>query len=327
MKAVYIREFGGPEHLEVRQIADPRTPGEDEVLIRVRAAGLNRADLLQVRGSYPPPTGYSPNIPGLEFAGEVIAAGASAGRGRPGERVFGITAGEAQAEKLLITHDLIAPIPVNLSFKEAAAIPEAFVTAHDAVFSQARLRANQTLLIHAVGSGVGLAALQLGKAAGAFVVGTSRTEDKLERCREYGLDAAIETTEPHFAQAVFAATDGRGADVILELVGGSYFADDLACLAPKGVIMLVGLTGGSRSGFDLAAALKKRATIIGTVLRHRSREEKAAAMRHFEADVVPLLASGAVRPNLDKVFAAEEARAAYEYLASNNSFGKIVLEF
>ena len=327
MKAVYIAEFGGPEGLELRDVPEPREPSGDEVLIRVRAAGLNRADLLQVRGAYPPPAGFSPNIPGLEFAGEVIGVGPDAERWSAGDCVFGITAGEGQAEKLLIDSDLIAPIPKDLSFQQAAAVPEAFVTAHDAVFSQAGLRAGKTLLIHAVGSGVGLAALQLGKAAGAFVVGTSRTAEKLERCREYGLDAAVETSGPHFAEAVMAATDGHGADVILELVGGPYFSDDLACLAPKGVVMLVGLTGGARSGFDLSTALKKRATIIGTVLRPRSHEEKAAAMRLFEAEVVPLLASGPVRPNLDRVFTANDARAAYEYLASNNNFGKIVLEF
>ena len=327
MKAVYITEFGGTENLEIRELADPPKPRGSEVLIRVRAAGLNRADLMQLRGSYPPPAGYSPNIPGLEFAGEVIETGETAAKFRLGDRVFGISAGEAQAELLLSDERVLAKIPENLSFNEAAAIPEAFITAHDAVFTQGELTNGEVLLVHAVASGVGLAALQMAKAKGATVIGTSRTADKLERCKQFGLDHAIATTEPKFAGEVMGSTGGRGADVILDLVGGPYFPENLAAAATKGRIMLVGLTGGRSSEFNLGVALFKRLRIIGTVLRGRTIEEKSEATRAFDKEVVPLLADGRAKPNLDRVFPADEVREAYEYLGSNKSFGKVVLEF
>jgi putative PIG3 family NAD(P)H quinone oxidoreductase len=297
------------------------------VLVRVRAAGLNRADLLQRRGLYPPPQGYSPNIPGLEFAGEVIAAGQAAARFRAGDRVFGITAGEAQAEMLVVDERLAAAVPDGLGFVEAAAVPEVFTTAHDAVFTQAGLGGAEWLLVNAVGSGVGLAALQLAKAGDAHVIGTSRTREKLDRAMEFGLDVPVPTETPDFADAVKNATGGRGADVILELVGAGYFAEDLKCAAVKGRIMLVGLAGGGVTEFDMSAALRKRLTITGTVLRSRSVDEKADAVRRFEADVLPLLLNGSVRPNLDRVFAAADIRAAHRYLEGNESFGKVVIEF
>ena len=328
MKAVYITEFGGPENLEVREVPDPPKPLSGEVIVRVHAAGLNRADLIQRRGAYPPPPGYSPNIPGLEFAGVITEAGNEVRDLQPGDRVFGITAGEAHAEYLKIDNRLLTLIPDKLTYPEAAAIPEAFITAHDAVFTQAALKNSETLLVHAVGSGVGLAALQLGKANGHRVLGTSRTEVKLERCREFGLDEAILVSgKPDFAGEVKSRTDGRGADVILDLVGGPYFEQNLLSLATKGRLMLVGLTGGSAAEFNLGIALSKRVTLIATLLRPRSNEEKAAAVRAFERDVVPLLLAGRVRPNLDRVFKVEDVADAHRYLESKESFGKVVLEF
>ena len=328
MKAVYIKEFGGPENLEIRQVATPSKPTGTDVLVRVRAAGLNRADLLQCRGLYPPPPGYSPNIPGLEFAGEVSEIGDGVEGVKTGDRVFGITAGEAQAEYLTIDHRLLAKIPDNLSFVEAAAVPEAFITAHDAVFTQGKLSEGDSLLIHAVGSGVGLAALQLAKANGHQVFGTSRTSGKLERCRDFGLDEAIAVgSTPEFANDILAKTSGRGVDVILDLVGGAYFEQNLHSMAKKGRLMLVGLTSGAKAEFNLGIALSKRLTLTGTVLRTRPTGEKADATRAFTTDVVPLLKTGKVRPNVDKVFDLHAVRAAYEYLASNESFGKVVVEF
>ena len=326
MKAVYIRSFGGPENLEIREVPRPPEPAGNDVLVRVRAAGLNRADLLQRRGHYPPPKGYSPNIPGLEFAGEIAAVGEGVTGLTAGDRVFGITAGEAQAEFLSIDHRLLARIPSNLSFVDAAAVPEAFITAHDAVFTQAGLKTDETLLIHAVGSGVGLAAVQLAKAAGAKTIGTSRTADKLERAREIGLDEAILTGENAEFSSVLRSKNGDGVDVILDLVGGGYFRENLECLRPKGRLMLVGLTSGSKTEFDLSTALSKRLKIIGTVLRGRSPDEKAEATKRFADEVVPLLARGEVRPNIDKVFPMERVAEAHEYLESNRSFGKVVLE-
>jgi NADPH2:quinone reductase len=326
MKAVYIKEFGGPENLEIRDVPEPSRPAGGEVLVRVRAAGLNRADLIQLRGHYPPPAGYSPNIPGLEFAGEVAEVGDGSSF-KIGERVFGITAGEAQAEFVKIDQSLLARVPDSLSFTEAGAAPEAFVTAHDAIISQAELAPGETLLIHAAGSGVGLAALQLAKARGNTVIGTSRTSEKLERCREFGLDLGIVVgSTPEFAGEVIARSGGRGASVVLDLVGAAYFKENLKALALKGRLMIVGLTSGSRTEFDLGVALSKRLTLKGTVLRARSAEEKAAATRAFERDVVPLLAKGTIKPNVDRIFGLADVREAYEYLGSNESFGKVVLE-
>jgi NADPH2:quinone reductase len=326
MKAVYISEFGGAENLELRDVADPKKPTGDEVLIKVHAAGLNRADIMQRVGKYSPPPGYSPNIPGLEFAGEVAAVGDSVTAFKVGDRVFGITAGEAQAEYLLTEESVAARIPEHLNFTEAAAVPEVFITAHDAVFTQCGLQQGEWLLVHAVGSGVGLAALQLAKANGASVAGTSRTQDKLDRCREFGLDLPLLTREPIFADAVKQAS-GTGANVILDLVGGNYFPENLESLAVKGRMILVGLTAGRKSEIDLGMALYKRARIIGTVLRARTTEEKAAATAAFARDVVPLFESGKIKPNLDRVFPATEIQEAHRYLESNESFGKVVIEF
>lgn len=328
MKAVYIKEFGGPEGLEIREVPDLPKPAGTKVLVRVKAAALNRADLLQRRGVYPAPSGFSQHIPGLELAGEVVQIGESATNHRVSDRVFGITAGEAQAEYLLIDESLLAKIPDNLSFTEAAAIPEAFITAHDAIFTLGSLKNNENLLIHAVGSGVGLAALQLGKASGATVIGTSRTADKLDKCRDFGLDEAILMADnTDLANIIKDKTSGKGIDVVLDLVGANYFQANLDSLAVKGRLILVGLTGGAATEFDLRIALQKRAKIIGTVLRGRSVEEKAEATRKFVKEVLPLLESGKVKPNVDKIFNFEEVAKAHEYLESNVSFGKVILEF
>ena len=327
MKAVYISEFGPPENLEVREIPEPPKPQNTQVLIRAKSVGLNRADLLQVAGLYPPPTGYSPNIPGLEFAGEVSDIGSGVTNWKIGDRVFGIVAGESQAEFLVTDESLLARIPDNLTFTDAAAVPEAFITAHDAIVTLGGLTEGSTLLIHAVGSGVGLAGLQIAKAVGASVIGTSRTDEKLDKCARFGLDLAIATPEPVFAEAVLEKTGGRGVNVILDLVGAAYFEQNLASLATKGRLILVGLTSGRTAEFNLGMALQKRATIIGTTLRGRSNAEKADATQCFADDVLPLLSSGTVVPNVDRVYPIEDVVAAYNYLKSNESFGKVILEF
>ena len=326
MKAVYIKEFGGVENLTLEDVPTPPQPEGTQVIVKVHAAGLNRADIMQRMGKYPPPPGYSPNIPGLEFAGEIAQIGADVSECKPGDRVFGITAGEAQAEYLITDESLIAQIPANLNYIEAAAVPEVFITAHDAVFTQCGLKAGEWLLIHAVGSGVGLAGLQLAKANGANVAGTSRTQDKLDRCAKFGLDLPILTHEPFFAEAVTGAS-GAGANVVLDLVGGAYFPESLKSLNVKGRLILVGLTAGRSSEIDLGMALSKRAKIIGTVLRARSLEEKAAATKLFSTEVIPLFESGLIQPNLDKVFPAAEIQDAHRYMESNESFGKVVIEF
>lgn len=327
MKGVYIKEFGGADALEIREMPEPQRPRATEVLVRVMAAGINRADILQRRGLYPPPTGYSPNVPGLEFAGEIIESGPHVSVRRVGERVFGITAGEAQAELVLVDERLTAPIPANLGFSEAAAIPEAFVTAHDALFSLGQLAPGESILIHAVGSGVGLAALQLAKTMGVTAIGTSRNAEKLEKCREFGLDTGIDTSNnPDFSETVMELTDGTGVNVILDLVGAAWFRQNLQCIAEKGRLLLVGLSGGARAEFDLSLALTRRIHIIGTTLRSRPTGEKAEALGRFIRESGPLFERGALKPNLEMVFPIERVAEAHRRIESNANFGKLVLE-
>ncbi len=327
MRAVYITEFGGAENLEIREVEKP-LPRGSEVLIRVHAAALNRADLLQRKGLYPAPKGFPERIPGLEFAGEVVELGANVRNFKIGDRVFGITAGGAQAEFLVSDKSLLAPIPGRLSFAEAAAVSEAFITAHDAIFTNGELQTGETLLIHAVGSGVGLAALQLAKARNITVFGTSRTADKLEKCREFGLDEAILTKNAaNFTDVIKEKTGGRGVDVILDLVGAANFAANVESLALKGRIVFVGTTGGAKAELNISQIMGKRAKLIGTVLRSRPTAEKAEATAKFISEVLPLFENGQIQPNIDKIFKAEDVRKAHEYLESNESFGKVILEF
>lgn len=327
MRAIRIAAYGGVEGLEVSEVPRPARPAADRVLVRVRAAALNRADLLQRRGRYPAPQGAPSDIPGLEFAGEVEEIGPEARRVKRGERVFGITGGGAQAEYLLAPESTLAPVPENLDWAEAASIPEAFITAHDALFTQAGLEMGERLLVHAAGSGVGLAALQLAHAAGAIVYGTSRTPEKLERAREYGLDEAVTVGDDpaRIAEAVRKWTYDIGVNVILDLVGAKYLAANLEALAPRGRLLLVGTTAGASATLDFGVVMRKRLRITGTVLRSRSQEEKAAATRRFRLHVLPLLRRGLVRPVVDKIYNMEEVRAAHQRLESNASFGKVVL--
>jgi putative PIG3 family NAD(P)H quinone oxidoreductase len=316
------------EGLEVSLVPRPAKPAEDRVLVRVRAAGLNRADLLQRRGFYPAPPGYPADIPGLEFAGEVEEIGESVRGLSVGERVFGITGGGAQAEYIVAPESTLARVPDNLNWAEAASIPEVFITAHDALFTQGKLEMGERVLIHAAGSGVGLAAVQLAHAAGAITYGTSRTAEKLERARErYGLDEAVAVGDDplQMIEAVRGWTHGAGVDVILDLVGAKYLAANLDALALKGRLLFVGMSAGSSAELDFGKVMYKRLKIIGTVLRARPVEEKAAATRRFEKHVLSLLASGAVRPVIDKIYNVSEVRAAHERLESNESFGKVVL--
>ncbi len=326
MKAVYIREFGAAENLEIREIENPPDPKDSQILVNIKASALNRADILQRKNLYPAPAGFPERIPGLEFAGEIARIGDLAEDFKIGDRVFGITAGGANAEFLLTQESLLAKIPDNLSFTQAAAVPEAFITAHDALFTQGKLQKGETVLIHAVGSGVGLAALQLAKAHGAKTFGTSRTAEKLQKCLKIGLDEAINTSEADFAEIIKEKTFGRGVDLILDLIGASVFQKNLESLTLKGRLILIGLLGGAKSEFNLGTALSKRLKIIGTVLRSRDETEKAEATAKFVSEVLPLLETGKIAPNIDKIFPIEEAAKAHEYLESNKSFGKVVFK-
>ena len=327
MRALRIVSQEGPGRVEVCEVGRPRASAA-RVLVRVAAAGLNRADLLQKRGRYPAPPGAPADIPGLEFAGTVAEVGEEVRMWRAGQRVFGITAGGAQAEYVVVPEGHLAEVPANLDFAGAAAVPEVFITAHDALCTRARLRTGERVLVHAAGSGVGTAAVQLARAAGAGAVyGTARTPEKLERARAFGLDEGVAVgDDPRaFAGAVSAWTRGAGVNVVLDLVGASYLAANLDALAPRGRMILVGTLAGASAPLDFRAVMSKRLTLVGTVLRARSNEEKARAVRRFAAEVVPLLARGLLRPVLDSTHALDDAPAAYERLESNATFGKVVL--
>jgi len=327
MKAIVITGVGGPEVLEVREVPTPEPRGE-QVRVRVRACGLNRADLVQAQGHYPAPPGAPADIPGLEYAGEIDAIGPDVtGPLRVGDRVFGIVRGGGQAESVLTHERLAVPIPPNLDFIAAAAVPEAFLTAHDALLTQGRLAPGRRVLIHAAGSGVGTAAVQLAHAMGCTVFGTSRTAAKLEQVQALGLDHGIDTSREDFAAVIRSQTGGAGVDVVVDFLGGPALAGNLAALAPRGRLVLVGLLGGIRAPIDLNLMLRKRLTIVGTTLRARPLEEKIAATRRFADEVIPWLARGLVHPVVDSVFPFEDARAALAKMESNQVFGKVILKF
>jgi len=330
MRAVVITQAGGPEVLAVRDLEEPPRPGGDQVLVRVRAAGLNRADILQRRGQYPPPPGVPRDIPGLEFAGDVHAAGPAVLRWKPGNRVMGITGGGAQADYVLAPEGAIAEVPDALSWAEAAALPEVFITAHDALFSQLGLQLGETVLIHAAASGVGTAAVQLAHAAGCLVFGTSRTADKLAKVQALGMDEAIIVPGDNpdaFATQILDATGGVGVNAIVDLVGGPYFAANMAALAPLGRMICVGVTAGADTRIDLGVIMRKRLRIFGTMLRGRSAAEKAAAVRGFAEHVLPLVRCGMLKPVIDSTFKVEDVAEAHRRLEGNGTFGKVILTF
>jgi putative PIG3 family NAD(P)H quinone oxidoreductase len=326
VKAVVIARAGGPEVLELREVPAPR-PGIHEILVRVRAAGVNRADVLQRMGHYPPPPGAAADVPGLEYAGEVAELGVGAGAWRAGDRVMGLVPGGAYAEQIVVNEAVAIPVPTGWTFEAAAAVPEAFITAHDALFGQMDLRSGERVLIQAVGSGVGTAAVQLAKAFGARTFGTSRKPEKLARARELGLDVPIDSTHENVAEVVKSRTEGRGVDVVLDLVGGTALAGSIAALARGGRLIVVGLAGGRTGQIDLGAVLSKRLTIIGTVLRARALEEKIVVTANFVQDVLPLLEAGMVRPVVERSYPMAEAAEAHRRLESDAVFGKLVLRW
>jgi putative PIG3 family NAD(P)H quinone oxidoreductase len=327
MRAAVISRSGGPEVLEIHEVASPE-PGHSEVLVRVHASALNRADLQQREGRYPAPPGWPADIPGMEIAGEVVRCGPNASLWKEGDRVFGIVGGGGNAQYIVTHERTLAAIPSNLSWTDAAAIPEAFITAHDALVTQAAVQLSEHVLIHAVGSGVGLAALQLARAAGAIPVGDARTGDKIERARALGLAEGIVVRDDPSVIAKEAQrwTGGAGVEIVLDLVGGTYFAASIAAAAPKGRVILIGTMAGREASVLLGSILGKRLTIRGTVLRARPLEEKIAATRVFAAQVVPLLARGVVVPTVDRVFPLDEIAEAHRYLESNATFGKVVID-
>lgn len=327
MRAAVITRHGGPEVLEIRDVERP-VPGMGEVLVRVHATALNRADLLQREGRYPAPAGCPADIPGLEVAGEVAARGPGATLWKEGDRVFGVIGGGGYAEYVVTHERTLAGVPSRLTWTDAGAVPEAFITAHDALVTQARLLPSERVLIHAVGSGVGLAALQIARAAGGVAYGDARTADKIERARSLGLadGVVVGGDVAEITRRVAQWTRDGGVEIVIDLVGGPYLGVDVAAAAPRGRIVLVGTIAGREAPLPLGVVLGKRLTIVGTVLRARPLEEKIMATRAFAAQVVPLLERGAVRPVVDRVFPLDEIAEAHRYLESNATFGKVVVD-
>lgn len=326
MRAAVITAPGGPDVFEIQSRPLP-VPGADELLVRVHTSAINRADLLQRMGRYPAPSGVPSDIPGLEFAGEVVAWGASVSGWAIGDRVCGLVGGGAHAEYLVTHAKAVARVPDGLSWEIAGAAPEAYITAHDAMIVQAGLVAGERVLIHAVGSGVGLAAVELARAWGAVPYGTARGANKLEAASAVGMAMGTQPGEAAtwIADAVAGWTGGAGVDVVVDLVGGDYTAGSLGAMAPKGRLMLIGALAGARATLDLRAILGKRLTIRGTVLRSRGLEERIAVVAAYARDVLPLLASGRLMPRIDARYPLAEIGAAHALVEGNGTIGKVAL--
>jgi NADPH:quinone reductase len=320
VKAVTFAGAGGNEVVAVADRADP-VPTADEVLVAVRFAGVNWADVAQRSGFYPPPPGAPADIPGLEVAGVVAAVGGAVQEWRVGDRVFGLVGGGGLADRVVVHERHVTAIPASLADDVAAAVPEAYITAHDAVFTQCGLLLGETLLVNGANGAVGAAGARLGLAAGARVVANVRSA---ETARALEAEGAIVVT-PDGAPGRIAELGG--ADVILELIGAPNLDFDFGVLARKGRIVVVGTIAGDQGGISLRSLMGKRATLRGTMLRARPLEEKAAAVQAFAASVVPLLAAGRALPDIERVFPADEVTAAFDHLGKPGKTGKILLDF
>lgn len=323
MRAIIYTGAGGPEVIRIGDVPKPEVrPGH--IRVRVHAAGLNRADLIQRRGQYAAPPGWAADIPGLEYAGEVEAV-RDVTRWKVGDRVMGLVGGGAQAELVTVHQDEALRIPDGLSFTEAAAVPEVFLTAYDALVTRGRAGPGDRVLIHAVGSGVGTAAAQIAKHLGATVLGTSRSAEKLARALVYGLDHGIDTSRGSFREAV-----GEPVHVVLDVLGGPAFADNLAVLAPRGRLVLLGFLAGARFTGDLGPILRKRLDVIGTMMRTRALDERVPLVREFTERMLPLFDqriehAAPLRPVLERTYPMTELAEAHRVLESNETFGKVVL--
>lgn len=322
MKAVICRGKGGVEVLALADVPAPSL-GEREVAIAVRATALNRADLLQRRGLYPPPAGES-DILGLECSGVVAELGPGAARFAPGARVMALLGGGGYAERVVVHEDVLLKIPERLSFEQAAAVPEAFLTASEALLVEAEVAAGQRVLVTAAASGVGSAAVQIAKLRGAFVIG-SASRDKLGAVSELGADLALDRERPDYVEAVLGATENQGVDAIIDFIGASALSRHQSCLSRRGRLVAIGLLGGSSATLDLARILAKRQRICGLVMRTRTRAEKIELVRRFERELWPALDSGALSPRVDQVLELADVAQAHARMEHNQNAGKIVL--
>jgi putative PIG3 family NAD(P)H quinone oxidoreductase len=314
VKAIVVPKPGGPEALVWGEAPDPAARA-GEVIVRVRAAGVNRADLLQAAGKYPPPAGAS-DLLGLEIAGDVEGTG---------ERVMALLPGGGYAERVAVPAPMLLPIPRGLSYPEAASIPEVFTTAYLDLFVEAGLKAGERVLLHAAASGVGTAAIQIAKRAGAAVIGLTRSPAKCDPIRLLGADLALFVADGHFAERVETSFGKDAVDVVLDPVGGATLSENVRVLAPKGRLMVIATMGGPRAELDVAAVLRKRLRISGSTLRGRTVTEKIELMELLRRDVLPGFEDGTLRPLLDSVFPLERAADAHRRMASNENVGKIVL--
>jgi tumor protein p53-inducible protein 3 len=323
MKAIVVSEPGGPDKLELRDVATPQ-PREGEVLLEVRATALNRADLLQRRGFYPPPEGVT-EILGLECSGVVVEHGPGGSPVPIGQRVMALLPGGGYAEQVTVPSRMAIPIPDDLDFLQAAAIPEAFLTAREALFTLGRLEPGEHVLVHAAAGGVGSAAVQLAQRFGAQVIATAGSEQKLARVRELGAHVVVNYKQEDFAQVVQSTTGGRGADVVLDFIGGPYWPKHAACMAVGGRCVVIGLLGGMSADVNFAALLQRRHQILGLVMRSRPVTDKIAITQSFIRESLPLFADGRLKPIVDSIFSLADAARAHERMEQNENIGKIVL--
>ena len=323
MRAVTIPTPGGPEALVLAEVPDP-TPGPGEVLIDVVAAGINRADVMQRMGFYPPPPG-APAYPGLEVSGRIAAIGDGVSPWHPGEQVTALLAGGGYAEKVVVPASALLPVPAGISLVNAAALPEVACTVWSNVFVIGALQPGQTLLVHGGSSGIGTMAIQLATAMGARVVVTAGTADKLAVCRDLGAEVGINYREEDFVERTLAVTDGRGADVILDNMGAKYLARNVSALAPDGRLVVIGLQGGTKAELDLGLLLRKRGTVYATSLRSRTEAEKAAIVSGVTTYVWPLIESGRIQPVIHARYPLAEVAEAHRVLESSTHIGKLLL--
>lgn len=323
MRAVVLTGAGGNEVVRVEERSDPAV-GDHEVLLDVVTAGMNPADLQQREGRYPAPAGVVPDVPGLEVSGSVVEAGGAVTRWRTGDRVFGLVAGGGLASKVVVDERCVTHVPDRFDDDEAAAIPEVFITAHDALTTQGELRQGETVLVHGASGAVGSAALQIARELGAITLGVARSDRAAEVVRDLG---ATPIGSDGFSAAALAHTDGLGVDLVLELVGASNLRGDLEAIALRGRIVVVSVAAGSTADIDLLRLMVRRATVRGTVLRARPIDEKAAAVTGFAAEVVPMLTAGRIGPVVDSVFPVDDVAAAFDRLEQPGKSGKVLVRF
>ena len=326
MKAIRILRPGDPDVLELVDV-ERGQPGAGQLGVAVHATAVNRADILQRRGGYPAPPGWPADIPGLEFSGTVEEVGDGVDESVVGSWVMGILGGGGYAEHVVTDESHVLGIPAGLQFVEAAAVPEAFFTAYDALVVQGGLREGMTVLIHAAGSGVGTAAMQVARAFGASRIFGTASAGKLEAiaARELPLDVPIDYTRQSFRDVIRRETAGQGVDIVMDLVGATYWSDNVASLAVRGRLLLVGLLGGTMAQLNLGVLMRRRLTVIGTVLRSRTAQEKSVLTEQVLRDLSPRFASGELEAVVDRVFSLAEAAEAHAYVEQNRNLGKVML--